>query len=105
VRLKRTVKLRGIRPEMLMGNDIVESVYDKAGLECTITSGNDSKHSRGSLHFTGAALDYRTRHVPRGKVGDLVLAVKSALGEEFDVLLEHLDKPQEHLHVEYQPKG
>ena len=72
--------------------------------ECIITSANDSTHSKRSLHYRGLALDFRTHNVPRDKVTGLVLAVKNALGSEFDVLLEDFKLPNEHLHIEHDPR-
>ena len=69
-----------------------------------VTSGNDSTHRRGSKHYTDEALDFRTKHLPSRVKQLLVAAVKQRLGRHFDVILEDLGKPNEHLHVEYQHK-
>ena len=80
-------------------------MFAKHGYECVVTSVCDSRHSHGSLHFSGGAVDFRTKHLHPNEVK---LAVsddcKRALGREFDVIIEHLGKPNEHLHVEWQPK-
>lgn len=102
--LKSTVKLRGITPEMAIGHTFVMDTYNRLGYTCLITSANDSQHGRASLHFVGNALDYRTKHVARDELDILATTVKSALGAEFDVVLEKRGQPLEHLHVEYQPK-
>jgi len=101
IKLKHGVKLRGIRPEMVLGHGIVASVFDRYGLlGCTITSANDSQHGSGSLHFNGSALDYRTRDFyPEIDKTAFTSDIKDALGPEFDVVLE-----SDHIHVEYQPK-
>ena len=72
--------------------------------ECWVTSGNDSVHSSKSLHYDGKALDFRTSNWPRGKKKDIVVEIKKALGYDFDVVFESEGKPQEHCHIEYQPK-
>ena len=101
IKLKHGVKLRGIRPEMVLGHGIVASVFAGYDLDCIVTSANDSKHGRGSLHFDGSALDYRTRHIPETGFDWAIFMqdIKDALGPEFDVVLE-----SDHIHVEYQPK-
>lgn len=105
MRFKKGVRLRGLHTEMLMGHNVVESVYVEAGFECVITSANDSKHGRGSLHFSGAALDYRLKHIAAPASRARVAAkVKRQLGADFDVLHEAVGRVNEHLHVEYQPK-
>jgi hypothetical protein len=69
------------------------------GKGCTITSVTDSKHGRSSLHYTGQAIDYRTRHLSEAEKTSLLNLISGALHEEFDVILE-----SDHLHVEFQPK-
>lgn len=98
--LKKGVKLRGLKPEMLLGITICNDVYKSFGVDMVITSVNDSKHGYGSLHYSGSATDLRTRNVPNEILSDLCDALKASLGVEFDVILE-----SNHIHVEYQPKG
>lgn len=100
---KPGVKLHGLRPEMLACLWPVAGVYGSHGVEvCTVTSGTEpGPHKRGSLHFNGLALDFRTirasRLVDWQRVAD---EVREALTDEFDVVLEAT-----HLHVEFHPKG
>ncbi len=97
--LKDGVRLHGLRPEMLVGLQVVHSIFDKHGKTCVVTSANDSAHSRGSLHYQGWALDFRTRHLSDQSEKDrLAASVKKALGGDFDVVLEST-----HLHVEWDP--
>lgn len=74
---------------------IIFQVYRDFGVEPVITSGIDGRHSRNSLHYSGMAFDFRTRHVPPGDLAALVATITQALGDEFDVVLE-----SDHLHVE-----
>ncbi len=104
IRLKPGVRLRGIRAEMVMGHTIVASVFDDHGQDCVVTSANDSKHGRNSLHFSGSALDYRTHHLEEPVRTVIVRQLKDVLGVDFDVLLEGVGTPNEHIHVEYQPE-
>jgi len=105
MKLKGNVRLRGLRPEMLMGHWCVQTVFADRDYRCVVTSANDSGHGHGSLHFGGSALDYRMKHVALGDKGTIVAAVKEALTNEFDVLFEGEGTANEHLHVEYQPKS
>jgi hypothetical protein len=84
---------------------IVAQTYDHFTLACVVTSGRDGKHATNSLHYKDQALDFRTKHVPRARLNDLVSAIREALGPEFDVILESRGKENEHLHVEHDPKG
>jgi hypothetical protein len=69
-----------------------------------VTSGNDKVHARGSKHYTDEALDFRTKHLTTAQKRALKAAVKQRLGRNFDVILEDEGGPNEHLHVEYDPK-
>ena len=78
---------------------VVNEAYKHHGDEAVITSGIDGKHSIGSLHYAGAAWDFRTREMSPDKQLKLRDEIKSRLGDDFDVVLE-----RDHLHVEWQPK-
>lgn len=97
--IKSGVKLKGLKPEMALAATVVESVYQHFHHECTITSALDGKHSTNSLHYSGNALDFRTRDISSNITLNLRKTVEDRLGPEFDVVLE-----QDHLHVEFQPK-
>jgi hypothetical protein len=107
--LKRTNQKSGVSTGKL------EAVMDTAGLVVvaefhkvmgdsyrpTITSANDfGCHARFSKHYMNLALDFRMRDVPKENRGELVSAIKKALGERFFVLWEDVGTLNEHLHVE-----
>ena len=98
--IKLSVSLLGIKPEMVIGYIVVQSVYAKFGLDCVVTSVTDGQHKVvNSLHYTGNAMDFRTTELSMSYDWDSVRAkVKQCLGKDFDVILE-----KDHLHVEYQP--
>lgn len=72
--------------------------------DITVTSGNDSKHKKGSKHYTDEALDIRTKNLTRDEKHALCTAVQSRLGEDYQVFLEFEGGPQEHAHIEHDPK-
>lgn len=98
--LKASVSLEGVTDEMMKAAIVIETLTKSLiGREAIITAGTDGKHSDNSLHYSGNAMDFRTRdmkpmlrQIYRDKVADL-------LGNDFDVVLEAT-----HLHVEYDPK-
>lgn len=105
MQLKPGVKLRDLSPQMALANAVVKSVCDQFSVPCVITSANDATHSVKSLHYSGRALDYRTKYFQlNGHELAFRNAVKEALGDEFDVVLEAIGTPNEHLHVEWDPK-
>lgn len=107
IRLKAGVSLRGMRPEVLFAINVADPVYARYEVECVVTAGADSEHSRGSLHYVGLAADLRTQHL--GLTMEQKLAIREELekrlGSEYDVVLEDPNGPKEHIHVEFQPKG
>tara|TARA_Y100000310_G_scaffold269543_1_gene282809 strand:- start:454 stop:789 length:336 start_codon:yes stop_codon:yes gene_type:complete len=107
---KEGVKLFGLRPEMLFALRVAERVYESAnifqdmtdqpGARLVVTSACEpGGHSRGSLHYIGAAVDIRTRHAPKEDMEQTAGLIATALTDEFDVVLE-----DDHLHIEFQPK-
>ena len=67
----------------------------------TVTSGNDSRHSWGSKHFSDDALDLRVRYWKYKEAKQVTKELQKAVGPDFDIILEW-DKV--HIHCEYQPK-
>ena len=101
---KPGVKLQGITPQWMYQYIVVGRAFDFVGHDCILTSACDGEHGRKSAHNTGRAADYRTRHLSAGEKSVLLETVRQALGDEFDVLLEAVSTPNEHLHVEFDPK-
>lgn len=98
--IKAGVDLRGLSPQMAVAYAIALHVYNEnVGLPCVITSGSDGKHGPNSLHYKGKALDLRTNSLRPDQVHPVFLALKEALGEQFDVVLE-----ADHIHCEFDPK-
>lgn len=101
---KDGVKLEGLQPQMLIALQVVEESFGKYTLDTIVTSGSDGQHMLGSLHYLGRALDFRTHHAA-GIMGGLFQMINNTLHPlGFDCVWESVGKPEEHLHVEYQPK-
>lgn len=64
-----------------------------------ITSGNDKTHSKGSKHYSDAALDFRTRDLTAEQTQAWANNIRVRLGNDYDVVIEPT-----HLHIEYDPK-
>lgn len=105
------VKNAGVRISRLDANmaPVIEAVATAArrlGLPSpVITSGNDSRHMNGSLHYSDRALDFRGNTITDAQGRQLEAAVRSILGDRYDVHFEIFpDRPtNDHLHVEYDP--
>jgi LysM repeat protein len=69
-----------------------------------ITSGNDSGHRRGSLHYSNQALDFRGNNISIADGQRLQAEVRRILGNNYDVIFETFpDRSNNHLHVEFDP--
>lgn len=89
-----------LHPKLRSRFDDIDSVFKKySNVEGVITSGNDSRHSVGSLHYKWKAIDLRVWYVSKDKLNLLVEELQEKLGHEFDVVLEI-----DHIHIEYDPK-
>lgn len=98
VKLKPGVSVNGLRPEMVLAAGVVEGIFLAGGYEVVITSGTDGNHSRGSRHYVGHALDFRTRHIPREEWNKLADQIRDALGPDFQLVIE-----KTHFHLEFDP--
>ena len=97
--LKPGVDARGIRPEILLAIVCACDVWRMSGYEVTITSLLDGLHGTMSKHYSGKAVDLRTRDLPDGAAGVLCDRLRMSLGSQYDVVLE-----DDHIHVEFDPK-
>lgn len=94
-----SVSLRGIQLQTVLAIVIANDIFTANGRECVITSVADGKHSRGSLHYAGAAVDLRSRHLTTTEKENILADLKAKLNTDYDVILEAT-----HFHIEYQPK-
>ena len=68
----------------------------------TITSGNDGKHMKNSLHYKNYAIDIRSKDM---RMKEYTLwNLQKKLGKDYDCILEGKNTPNEHIHIEYDPK-
>ena len=109
-----SVKLDGLQPIMRHAMKWADIVWRDLGQECVITAGteavkndgsNELVHSAGSLHYSGLALDFRTRYFDDG--GD---EAAYKLERELQNINLHLDsgkfeviQHKTHIHVEFEP--
>ena len=71
----------------------------------TITSVNDGVHKTGSLHYNGNAVDIRSKTFEHSLVEKAVSPFRASPdGSRYDLLFEAPGTPNEHLHLEYDPK-
>ncbi len=100
VRLLDTV----ILPGLLTLAHYMETILGVSKI--TVTSANDGTHKPGSLHYQGRALDIRSNIYPNDQVEAVVAAFRAFYPDgSYQLLWEAVDKPWEHLHLEYDPEN
>lgn len=109
MRIKDGVRFSSPEMAMCIATIAVRDVFTDFGqdmLEFCITGGIED-HQHPSKHVYGGGLDYRTKSLSLSEDEKWMLtaAVRRYLGDGFDVVLESVGKPNEHLHVEYDPKS
>lgn len=110
-----SVRLHDIVPELVLGIVVFDQVLGMYGVNTVLTSANDGNHSAKSLHYCreGKHTDKKCRavdirsHYPElnGMERIVVTEVKSRLGPNFDIVLEDEGGPNEHFHMEWDPKN
>lgn len=111
ISLKSGVRPRSLNPAITLAIMVADGVYSEYGYNTIITSLNDGIHGRGSLHYSGQAVDLRTRHLTKSVGGvtmidrDLTARIHrgiklSLINGDYDVILE-----KDHIHIEFQPKS
>jgi hypothetical protein len=99
MRIKSGVVLWDMEPYLVDVFDLIDDVTRMiAGRDAVITSGREGKHSEGSLHYRGCAVDLRTWGMTPSVQREYVEVLSEVLGDDFDVVLELT-----HVHVEYDP--
>jgi len=107
IQYKEGVNIRGTCPEILEGQMVVNEVLAQYGYITFVTCGREGSHSWTSRHYDGRARDYRSKHIHRDMLPHVRNEIKSRLKplRDFDFILEGLNGPNEHFHLEWQPKG
>lgn len=95
-----SVRMTDAAPELLEAIAICARVLGRHRLPAVITSLNDARHRKGSLHYIGRAADLRSKHVPRQILEAVYQELRQATGRGVRVLLESRDSVNEHFHIE-----
>jgi hypothetical protein len=97
------IKLKaGVTPRNLYIAAAVANVAQLMNIEVVITAGTDGRHMKNSKHYTGDALDIRSKDLSdKKRFLDLVLL---RLGDGYQGFLESARTVNEHIHIEYDPK-
>jgi hypothetical protein len=99
ISLKEGARVQGLAPETVLAITVAGDIFNRFKKEMVITSGTDGQHSHRSLHYTGHAVDIRSRHLTQDQKSAIARLLKDALGDEYDVVVE-----PDHFHVEFDPR-
>ena len=99
VQFKDGVSVDGIKKETIKIIVILNTYFElRIGKPLVITSCTDGKHMKGSKHYSGYAIDIRTRHLNASEISKLIAWFESHHEKEYDIVFE-----KDHIHVEYDP--
>lgn len=104
MQFKRGVKLQGMRPELAAALQVCSSIAEAYG-ECVVTSVMEGTHAQTSKHKIGCAFDMRSKEFFKDHKHEILAEMRERLTDEFTVLLEDEDGPNEHYHVQFGKKG
>jgi len=109
--LKPDVRLTDLSPQMVIAVLVFMGHVEDLVRVLTITSANDSGHKTYSKHYSGNALDFRTKDIYMTLSDSQRLHALQTLRNTlqnslpgFDVVLESVNLPNEHMHIEWDPK-
>jgi len=121
IHIKPGVTIHRLQPQVVLATHAVDGIYQRHGIiECWLTSGSDGKHRAGSKHYSGEAVDIRTRNVPSQlRIPVAIDVAKALVGRVFDgrhgrvkMIFQSPGNPslfdiflhKTHMHVEYDVK-
>ena len=101
------MKLKGtVRPYNLYiaAAAINVAIENNLSQDIVITSANDGKHMKNSKHYSGDALDIRSKAFGTTiDKKDFIKKVLDRLGHSYQGILEDEGNDNEHFHFEYDP--
>lgn len=84
---------------MIKALPVIDKVYNEYKEIAVITSAKDGHHMKNSKHYSGNAVDLRTRFWDKKTQIKVVALLQNTLGNNYDVVLEST-----HIHLEYDPE-
>ena len=106
INIKEGANIKNLAQQIVNTFDDIVDIWAENGAPTpVITSGNDSVHGEGSLHYEDRAIDLRGNNVDDDTQDMLANKLRDRLGEDYNVVSETdpKDPANDHIHVEYQP--
>lgn len=98
--IKSGVRVHGLSTPIVLAIIVAEGVFRELGHDLTLTAGIDGKHSAGSSHYAGNAVDLRSRILPEGVAPKACAMIQERLGPDYFAQVE-----VDHIHIQYRPQN
>lgn len=109
VRLKPTVQINKLAPQLYFALGIADQAYADEDEDCIVTAAQDGQHNPNSLHPKGLAVDIRSNNLNTEQHDRILLKLQRLERYGFDVVDEGAHATAAttaiHFHIEYDPKG
>ncbi|KKK52997.1 hypothetical protein LCGC14_3099220 [marine sediment metagenome] len=103
---KRGVVIHDLHPvfaEAIEDKGVIDMIFRRlAGRHGFVTSIRDEGHGPNSFHYYGRAGDWRTNDMTTEAKRRAEQEMQEELGDDWTVRLEFENKPQEHIHAQYE---
>jgi hypothetical protein len=97
MRLKKGVSHSPLQPTMYLAINILNRWFEINDKDFVITSTYDGIHKKGSLHYIGLAIDFRSRDLTELQIDELITYFKQkVLDIRYQFVIE-----KTHIHLEY----
>ena len=105
IKIKPGASIENCGPEILRAAIAIDPIFSAHGADLVITSGSENyKHSaERSKHYSGDAIDVRSKNIPESERKSVAAKIKRKLGPDFVVIYESAGKPYEHYHIHWAP--
>lgn len=100
IKLKdNSIDLSNLNPALNIALYTLDKIIEQYTPFTVITCGREGKHSYTSLHYSGNAVDIRSRGLTKEQQLEVKKEFDKAMNIDYDFVIE-----DDHFHLEYQPK-